>query len=112
MLHCVTETDRLLHWCGTQRGGCNQTDVFRDWAATNYHATSMSRTFYRADKHHNDISVTILLQRLGRGWGMSKHNWLVPCLLRWRRHVSATVGHLQVTNIFVYRKIIQSMIIV
>jgi hypothetical protein len=34
---------------------------------------------------------------LGRGWGRSKHNCLVSYLLCWR-HVSATVGHLQVTK--------------
>ena len=38
---------------------------------------------------------------LGRGWGTSKHNCLVSYLLCWRRHISATVGHLQVTNTYI-----------
>jgi hypothetical protein len=37
----------------------------------------------------------------GRGWGASKHNCLVSYLLWWRWHVSATVGHLQVTKIYI-----------
>ena len=36
---------------------------------------------------------------LGRRWDKSKHNCLVSYLLCWR-HVSATVGHLQVTKIY------------
>ena len=38
---------------------------------------------------------------LGRGWGTSKHNCLVSYLLCWRRHVSTTVRHLQVTKIYI-----------
>ena len=38
---------------------------------------------------------------LGRGWGTSKHNCLVSYLLGWRRHVSATVGQLQVTKMYI-----------
>ena len=34
-------------------------------------------------------------KQFGRGWGMSKHNCLLSYLLCWR-HISATVGHLQV----------------
>jgi len=37
----------------------------------------------------------------GRGWGTSKHNCPVSYLLWWRRHVSATVGHLQVTKMYI-----------
>jgi len=38
---------------------------------------------------------------LGSGCGTSKHNCLVSYLLCWRRHVSAIVGHLQVTKIYI-----------
>jgi len=38
---------------------------------------------------------------LGRWWGTSKHNCLVSYLLCWQRHVSATVGHLQFTKMYV-----------
>ena len=39
---------------------------------------------------------------LGRGCGASQHNCLVSYMLCcWRRHVSATVGHIQVTKMYV-----------
>jgi hypothetical protein len=41
------------------------------------------------------------LHILGRWRGTSKHNCLVSYVLFWRRHVSATVGHLQVTKMYV-----------
>ena len=34
--------------------------------------------------------------------GYVKHTCLISYLLCWRRHVSATVGHLQVTKIYTY----------
>ena len=40
-------------------------------------------------------------KQLGRGWGTSKHNCLVSYLLCCRRHVSATVGHLQVIKMYI-----------
>jgi len=43
-------------------------------------------------------SSPLCYKQLGRGWGTSKHNCLVSYLLCWRRHVSATVGHLKVTK--------------
>ena len=43
-------------------------------------------------------SSSLWYKQLGRGWGTSKHNCLVSYLLCWR-HVSTTVGHLQVTKI-------------
>ena len=43
-------------------------------------------------------SSPLCCKQLGRGWGTSKHNCLVSYLLCWRRHFSATVGHLQVTK--------------
>ena len=33
--------------------------------------------------------------------GTSKHNCLVSCSFCWQRHVSATVGHLQVTKMYI-----------
>ena len=48
-----------------------------------------------ADQHY------LTLRTVGRGWGTSKHNCLVSYLLCWRRHVSATVGHLQVTKMYI-----------
>jgi len=45
------------------------------------------------------VGVTIHSHKqLGREWDTSKHNYLVSYLLCWRRHVSATVGHFQVTE--------------
>ena len=46
-------------------------------------------------------STPLCYKQLGRGWGTSKHNCLVSYLLCWRRHVSSTVGHLQVTKIYI-----------
>ena len=46
-------------------------------------------------------SSSLCYKQLGRGWGMSKHNCLVSYLLCWRQHVSATVGHLQVTKMYI-----------
>ena len=37
----------------------------------------------------------------GRGLDKSEHNCLVSHLLCWRRHVSATVGHLQVMKMYI-----------
>jgi len=45
------------------------------------------------------------LKNLVRGCGTSKHNCLVSYLLCWRRHVSATVGHLKVTKLYIERKL-------
>jgi len=38
---------------------------------------------------------------------MSQHNCLLPYLLCLRRHVSATVGHLQVTEMYIEEKYTQ-----
>ena len=46
-------------------------------------------------------SSLLCYEQLWRGWSTSKHNRLVSYLLCWRRHVSATVGHLQVTKIYI-----------
>ena len=51
------------------------------------------------------IIIIITCLFLGRGWGTSKHNYLVSCLLCWRRHVSTTVGHLQVTKMYIEENI-------
>ena len=37
---------------------------------------------------------------IGVGCGMSKYNCVVSNLLCWRRHVSATAGHLHVTKMY------------
>ena len=49
----------------------------------------------------SDASSPLCYKQLGRGCGTSQHNCLVSYLLCWRRHVSATVGHLQVTKIYI-----------
>ena len=46
-------------------------------------------------------SSTLCYKQLGKRWGTSKHNCLVSYLLGRRRHVSATVGHLQVTKMYI-----------
>jgi len=56
--------------------------------------------------HVTQVSRMQLLQ-LGREWGRSEHNCLVSYLLCWRRHVSAAVGHLQVTKMHIEKNYTQ-----
>ena len=42
-----------------------------------------------------------MYHNVGWGWGTSKHNCLVSHLLCLWRHVSAIVGHLQITKIYI-----------
>jgi len=42
--------------------------------------------------------IPVVFYAIRMGFGTSKHSCLVSYLLCWRRHVSATVGHLQVTE--------------
>jgi len=44
--------------------------------------------------------IPVVFLSIRKGWGTSKHNCLVSYLLCWRRYVSATVGHPQVTKIY------------
>ena len=62
----------------------------------------LSLTYTHHFSRSLDASSPLRYKQLGRGWGTSKHNCLVSYLLCWRRHVSANVGHLQVTKM--YRK--------
>jgi len=48
-------------------------------------------------------SSPLCYKQLGRGRGTSKHNCIVSYLLCWR-HVSANVGHLQVTKMYIEEK--------
>ena len=49
---------------------------------------------------HLAASSPLCYKQSGRVCGTSKQNCLVSYLLCWRRHVSATVDHLQVTKMF------------
>ena len=40
-------------------------------------------------------------KHLGRGWGTSNHNCPVSYLLCWQRHVSVTVGQIQITKMYI-----------
>jgi len=57
--------------------------------------------YWKADKEILSASSPLCYKQLWRGRGTSKHNCLVSYLLCWRRHVSATVGHLHVTKMYI-----------
>jgi len=46
-------------------------------------------------------SSPLRYKQFGRGWSTSENNCLVSYLLCWRRHVSANVGRLQVTKMYI-----------
>ena len=69
--------------------------------ATLYFALSDFCVGLPSKKCLNKLFFLRFSSQLGRGCGTSKHSCLVSYLLCWLRHVSATVGHLQVTKMYI-----------